>query len=136
MLATSDEPTYERYQVDVTCNRYMIKDDGEWKWQGQLADVQANADGVRVFSVREGTWIEVRLANMGVEVPLDLTCRTGFERGARTQPRVGNYMERLPRQGQHCMPRFCVREDPFQVDVCTWMGRSLGMRLRFEPLVE
>jgi hypothetical protein len=94
-------------------------------------DVQANADGVRVFSVVENTWIEVRLANMGVEVPLDLTYRQGFERGARTQPRVANYMERFPRQGQ---AQFCVQEDPIQVDVCTWMGRSLGIRLRFESV--
>ena len=124
MLTTSDDPTYERYQVDVTCHKCSKADDGEWTWRGQLPDVQANADGVRVFRVLEGTWIEVRLANMGVEVPLDLTY--GFERAA-----VGNYMHRLPRRGQHSMPRFCVRNDPIQGDVCTWAGRSLGMRLRF-----
>jgi hypothetical protein len=134
MMATSDDPKYERYQVEVTCVKWRLKDDGLYEWRGQLADVPPNAHGVRVFSVPEGTWIEVRLANMGVEVPLDLTCRQGFDRGARTQQRVGNYMERLPRHGQHCMPRLCVREDPIQVDVCTWMGRSLGMRLRFELL--
>ena len=132
MMATSDDPTYERYQVEVTCVKWRLKDDGLYEWRGQLADVPPNAQGVRVFSVPEGTWIDVQLLNRGVQVTVDLTIKEGFEQGASTRRRVRNYAEELERREQHRVPVFCVQRDAIQVDVCTMMGRSLGMCLRFE----
>jgi hypothetical protein len=132
MMTTSTDPTYERYQVQVTCVKWILKDDGTWEWNGQLADVPPNAQGVRVFSVREGTWIGVHLLNRGVEVTVDLTINEGFEPGARTRQRVRNYADRLARRVEHEVPILCVQGDAIQVDVCTSMGRSLGMCLRFE----
>ncbi len=64
----------ERYTVEVTARKWKRDSRGDWKWCGYLKDVHANDQGIYVYKVQEGTWIELYMVNRGVQVDISCVC--------------------------------------------------------------
>jgi len=64
----------ERYTVEVTVRKWKRDSRGDWKWCGYLKDVHTNDQGIYVYKVQEGTWIELHMVNRGVQVDISCVC--------------------------------------------------------------
>ncbi len=93
-------------------------------WRGYLPDPEPDARGVRAYTVREGTFVEVGLLNRGVEVDVEVTCRE-----AALAPTSA--LVRLAPGADKRMAKFRVGRGATVVCVETQFWRPLGVHLRF-----